>query len=136
VLILSIIFLICYQSQFGSISGNISDAESGTPLSDAVIRVTKTDFRTKSDKNGRFVLEKVPPGKYKIRILYMEYVPMLLDVDVAPDSMRRLDVVMHKPGFRPNRPKGFTPDSSIEFKMRYLDPDSSKKKVRKRVSGG
>jgi hypothetical protein len=62
----------------GSIVGRVVDAQSGTELVGADLRVDKLPHRTTSGPDGRFVIGSVPAGERDLRIDLIGYQSMLL----------------------------------------------------------
>jgi hypothetical protein len=50
-------------SSAGGVTGRVVDTKSGAPLADAVVRLVRTPYDTRTDADGRFTLH-VPPGQY------------------------------------------------------------------------
>jgi len=59
-------------AQSYKISGTITDAESGTGLSGAIVELSG-GYKTASSYNGNFVFEKIPYGKYILTVSYIGY---------------------------------------------------------------
>ena len=75
----------------GTISGRMLDAASGSPLIGVNVTVPGTDFKTKTDIEGRYLLP-VPPGTYQVRIWYDAYEGMTISgVVVEEDALVNLD---------------------------------------------
>ena len=64
-LYLILIFLISHAGAVFSqeISGTITDAETGLPLENVNVRVNGTMYDTTSQDDGRFLIERLAPGK-------------------------------------------------------------------------
>ncbi len=54
----------------GTLTGLIVEAESELPLKNVVVKVEGTEAVAVSDKNGRFKIENLPPGKYNLRFVH------------------------------------------------------------------
>ena len=71
----------------GTISGRMLDAVSGSPLIGVNVTVPGTDFKTKTDVDGRYLLP-VPPGTYQVRVWYDAYEGMTVSgVVVERDAL-------------------------------------------------
>ncbi len=72
---LSVALLLCLGSQTfaGSITGKLTDKDTGEPLIGANIVVVGTTAGASTSNNGDFVLESLPPGEYALRISYIGY---------------------------------------------------------------
>ena len=60
------------SAQF-SISGKITDKQSGQPLGRAGIYLDNSFVLTQSDLSGNYFLKNLKAGKYAIRITYLGY---------------------------------------------------------------
>jgi len=54
------------QTETGTIEGRVSNKQTGEPIMNANIFINGTFLGASTDQNGRFVIEKVRPGKYVI----------------------------------------------------------------------
>lgn len=57
----------------GSISGYVTDAQSGEPLIGVTIQIVETDLGTITDIEGYYTLSDVPPKAYSIQASYVGY---------------------------------------------------------------
>lgn len=70
----------------GTVSGRLLDATSGSPLIGVNVIVVGTQYKTKTDVDGRYELP-VPPGTYQLRIWYDAYEGMTISgIVVAKDQ--------------------------------------------------
>jgi len=53
----------------------------------AYVVVTETPYFAKTDKDGKFVLKDVPPGKYSLKIWHEKAKPATLPIEVGEDSI-------------------------------------------------
>ncbi|MBM2817216.1 MAG: TonB-dependent receptor [Ignavibacteria bacterium] len=73
-LILLINFSVLYSEESkGIISGEIIDADTKQPLSYVTVTVQGTKLGAISDKNGYYVIKKVPVGNYVVNVSRIEY---------------------------------------------------------------
>ena len=67
------------KAQTGRISGVVKDAVSNSPLKGASVQMTgssiKIDIGTISIDGGEYTIEKVPPGRYSIKVTFIGYLP-------------------------------------------------------------
>jgi hypothetical protein len=49
----------------------------------AYVVVTETPYFAKTDKDGKFVLKDVPPGKYTLKVWHEKAKPATVALDVA-----------------------------------------------------
>ena len=52
----------------------------------AYIVVTETPYFARTDKEGKFVLKGVPPGKYTLKVWHEKAKPAALPIDVDASS--------------------------------------------------
>lgn len=57
----------------GTITGTVTDAETGTPLSGATVHVEGTARETATNQDGEYTLFAVPPGTHTVAISLAEY---------------------------------------------------------------
>jgi outer membrane receptor protein involved in Fe transport len=79
----------------GKITGIVTDGETGAPLMGANVLIEDTYMGAAADKDGRFFILNVPPGKYNIKITFMGYANQIIeDVSVSVNRTTPLDVAM------------------------------------------
>lgn len=75
----------------GALTGRLRDATSGSPLIGVNVIVVGTEFKTKTDVDGKYTLP-VPPGTYQVRIWYDAYEGMTISgVVVGKDQTVDID---------------------------------------------
>jgi TonB-dependent receptor len=88
------IFLLA-QSLFaqgpGSIKGRVSDRDTGELLVGANVVIQNTAIGAATDLEGRFALRGILPGTYSIKVSYIGYVAVTLEVAVAADAIVEQD---------------------------------------------
>ena len=75
----------------GTISGIVTDIETGDPLAGATVQVKGTSIGTATDVEGRYRLRRVPSGEQIIVVNYIGYQSVEKPVNVSPDETVRLD---------------------------------------------
>ncbi len=109
-LLLSPTVLFC---QTGAIRGWVTDARSGEVLVGArvVIVGSKPGKGAATDVNGMFLVQKLTPGEYTVRVMYVEYQTFTLSgVKVRAGETPEITVAMRKEG-DPEPAAEKTPDS-------------------------
>lgn len=81
----------------GQIAGEVTDAETGAPLAGAGVVIPELGIGAVSDREGRFVIEDVPPGRHAVRAGAYTYHFSTAEVDVAGEAGAALDVAL-RPG--------------------------------------
>ncbi len=81
-------------AQTGSISGVITDAETGSPLPGANVIIPALDIGAAADANGYYAIDEVPPGDYTLRVSFVGYQTAEIDVSVAPGEEVEQDITL------------------------------------------
>ncbi len=89
-LIVLILPLHIYAQETGRISGRVSDQKDNSPLSEAVVKITKTGDSavisgTVTGKKGEFTLDKIPYGSYRLSVSYIGYTALSVN-NIALDE--------------------------------------------------
>lgn len=88
----------------GTITGLVVNEGTGRPFRNVPIVLVGTDFRTVTNSAGRFLLEDVPPGTYRVRAVCEGFEPAAQDVEVT--RARQLRVMLP---LRPEARLAFVP---------------------------
>ena len=81
----------------GIISGKVTDAETGAPLSGANVVLTGTTLTTVTDDAGRYVITNVPPGAYQVAASLVGYAEVVTTgVEVLQDQTTATDVSLKR----------------------------------------
>jgi TonB-linked SusC/RagA family outer membrane protein len=70
-------------AQSGSLSGTVTDANSGETLVGANVFISQISKGASTDANGQFEITDIPQGTYEVRISYIGYSEQSQSVDVA-----------------------------------------------------
>jgi iron complex outermembrane receptor protein len=90
------------HAQTGTLTGHVTDAESGKPLYGATIRVSGSDATTRqsgaiSGPDGRYEVRGLPPGRYSVTVTFLSYAPFERpDVTIGPGATATLDASMRQ----------------------------------------
>ena len=74
-----------------TIKGRVVDAKTSASLPGANIWIVGTSLGTASDIHGKYLISKVPPGTYKLRVTFIGYETMEVSVQVFPNKTITLD---------------------------------------------
>jgi len=66
------------QATFGTITGNLTDAENGQPVVGASVTLRGTFIGATTDAKGRFTLRRITPGTYTVAVSMLGYERLLL----------------------------------------------------------
>ncbi len=111
-LLLMIPVLLPAAPQHFKVSGTVTDAASGEPLIGAVVNVDELWAIT--DADGKFVIDKVQPGKYDIKVSILGYVDYKLSIEVRKDipnisfKLKESSLALSEVVVTANRPKDGT----------------------------
>ena len=72
-------------AQNGSISGRVTDADTGDPLVGANVIIVGTNLGAATDINGEYSISKVPSGAQRLNANYIGYASSSMNVDIAVD---------------------------------------------------
>jgi TonB-dependent receptor len=75
----------------GSIKGHVFDKSTGEPLIGANIIVQNTSLGVAADVDGAYNLRYVPVGEWTLKVTYMGYKPMTLQVTITEDGLLEKD---------------------------------------------
>lgn len=78
-----------------TITGRITDAETGKPLPGANILIEGTFLGTAADDNGRYILRGLQPGTYNLRITVIGYQTYQDTVNVASGETREMNIELY-----------------------------------------
>ncbi len=121
-------FLEPFESRpdLGSVQGCIYDAINGKPLRGALALLGDDQYGALSDDEGKFVIERIPPGEYLFRVKYRCFDPWILrHLDVQARTAITLDVGMINPARPPGRDT-----LPVGQKMRLYHPDDPRSRYR------
>ncbi len=84
-----------FSQSASRIAGTVGDGADGQVIANALVAVTDADFTTRTDFFGRFSLDHLPPGSYRVEVTAEGYEPYVSDrIEVVSDITRRLAVVL------------------------------------------
>ena len=132
------------QTATGVIRGVITTDSSGSPIANVTIALTHTSFVTQTDKNGVYRLTGIPPGIYQLKITAPGYSGWLFDEVVVAENIPLVFSLKLKgdphilntfrlrppptiPQLKEDRILIYQPDSTIDFKLRIVNPEARKK---------
>lgn len=69
-----------------SIKGHIENANTGEPLPGVNILFERTMMGTTTDVNGNYFLNKIPIGRYSVKVTMMGYKSKISEVEITPDK--------------------------------------------------
>ncbi|BDW94002.1 TonB-dependent receptor [Flagellimonas marinaquae] len=85
---LLMIFTVVYSYSQHTLSGNISDMETGAPLEQVSVYVPQLENGTVTDKNGNFSLKNLPEGIYKLVVSYIGFETYSTSIEISEGNNR------------------------------------------------
>ncbi len=82
------------QTGTGSISGHISNEDTGSALHGAVVRVLGTSAIDRTDAEGRFSLSGVSVGSHQLSVSYVGLEPSVTTVNVAAGRAQAINIAL------------------------------------------
>ena len=76
------------------LSGTVSDADSGAPLSGVNVTLSGTELGAASDLQGRFQIGDLPPGTYEVRASFVGYQRVSRSVTIRAGATTRVDLAL------------------------------------------
>jgi len=94
---LVLFLLICMSgnaasNSVGTLTGVVVDKQSNEPLSYTNVFFSNTTLGDAADKNGRFILEKIPAGAYQLVVSRIGYDLHVQQVEIVPGVIKELNV--------------------------------------------
>ena len=84
-------------AQTGTLSGTVTDAESGETLPGANVLIVELQRGASTDTNGEFTVENIPAGEYNIRISFVGYQNFTRTVQINAGQTTEINAEM-QPG--------------------------------------
>lgn len=121
----------------GEIRGVVIDSHTEQPLPGVNVFILDSEVGTASDAEGRFYLERLPPGSYHVRFEMMGYQPQTkLNLPVSPgrdltltirlvQTVLEMQNVVVTPDFFKKAKDAVISDRSVDFTEIVSDPGSS-----------
>ncbi|HEX9886150.1 MAG TPA: TonB-dependent receptor [Longimicrobiales bacterium] len=81
-------------AQVRTVSGTVTDAQSGAPIAGAQVVIRDTGIGTVTNDQGRYRLTSVPEGRIEIRVVNLGYSPRSETVEVAAGQALTVDFAM------------------------------------------
>lgn len=88
------VLLVAQAIATGAISGALRDATTGEPLAGAQLVVLDLNRTAVTDADGRYRLERLPPGTHQLVIRRIGYAPRTLDALVRADDILELAIAL------------------------------------------
>src|SRR2546423_988397 len=82
------------MAQTGIVSGRVTDARTGTPVTTAQVTISGTSLGAVVDAEGRFRVVGVPAGSHEVRARSIGYQPAVAAVSVAADGSADVNLSM------------------------------------------
>ncbi|UCG60339.1 MAG: von Willebrand factor type A domain-containing protein [Candidatus Zixiibacteriota bacterium] len=77
-IVLIAVTVIINAQSFGKIEGVVTDAETGNPVAGASVMVVGTKSGAMTGVDGRFVINRLQPGSYELKVSHLDYETMTM----------------------------------------------------------
>lgn len=96
--IFSVIILLptVLAAQSGSLSGNISDSETGEKLIFVNVRLENSTIGAASNEKGYYLIENITPGTYKVIVTEVGYKTQTAEVVISAGKVTKKDFLLSK----------------------------------------
>jgi TonB-linked SusC/RagA family outer membrane protein len=84
------------QAQQATVTGRVTEAGSGTPISDAQVFIVGTNLGGLTNQDGRYLLRNVPVGAQQLRVIRIGYTEMKRPITVVAGQSTTLDLTLSK----------------------------------------
>jgi TonB-dependent receptor len=91
IIIILMIGSVSWAEASTAIEGYVTDAKTGEPLPGANVFIVGTSLGAASDMNGKYIIPKVPPGSFTLRVTYIGYKTMDVTVQVSAEEKIKQD---------------------------------------------
>ncbi len=119
--------LLSKYSIAGTIKGHIKERKTGLPIAGASVFLEGTNYGNASDTSGEYVIENVPPGKYKLSVFALGYDKSQKSIEMSADSA--VAIVNFSPSEKP-----ITLNETIVHGRADLELESSARTTEKEAS--
>lgn len=153
--IFSLIFYFnLYAQQTGQISGTITSRETGEPLIGVNVIIEGTTLGASTDLDGKYLIRKIPPGTYSIRISGVGYAtkiitdvtingkPLELNISMTEETYKLQEVIITadmisstESALLAQRKRAATISDVISAEQIKRTPDATSADALKRVTG-
>src|SRR6266480_1281724 len=79
-------------AQNGTVTGRVTDARSGAPITTAQVTISGTSLGAVVDAEGRYRIANVPPGTHEVRARTIGYQPAAATFSVAADGTANVNL--------------------------------------------
>ncbi len=96
-LLISIVCLFGFAAayaQTGTLTGTVTDAESGETLPGANVLIQELNRGASTDGNGEFTIQNIEPGQYKIRVTFVGYSAFNETVQITAGQETELNIAL------------------------------------------
>ncbi|MBN2090861.1 TonB-dependent receptor [candidate division KSB1 bacterium] len=133
-LLVVVLFLFAFgnaNARTGSISGRVTDIETGNGLPGANVFLKGTSIGTASNIDGYYIISNVPPGKYEVIVRYIGYETLTFTIQVSVEEKIKYDIKM-----TPQVVKGeaVTVTAQAEGQMQAINQQLSSRNIKNIVS--
>ena len=105
----------------GTVSGRVTD-QARSAVRDAEVEIAAIQVRTKTDSAGRFRFDSVPPGRHRVSVRRLGYLPASIEVAVRSLDSVNVHVLLEQAAQPlPTVPVGGVPRSMDAYRLRDFE---------------
>ena len=94
---LAILPIHIFAASTGQVKGVLTDKDTGEPVFGASVQVTGTNFGAMTDFDGKYIIKRLDPGTYELKISHLEYnTATIQGVEINADLTNKQDLKLTK----------------------------------------
>lgn len=90
--------LFAQKADKGTVRGNVFDKETAQPLAFARVQIEAVSMGTSTDVNGFFSIAEIPVGTYQLKVSYLGYEDLTLDITIAKGEILYKTIYLQESG--------------------------------------
>ena len=109
------------QAQQGTVAGQITDKSNQQPVAGAAVLISGTSLQGRTTREGRYIITKVPAGRYNVQVRLIGYATATQPVTVASGESRNERTAM-KLGryYKRQSRRQIEPKETRELRLKWL----------------
>ena len=125
------------QNPYGSVTGTVTEFGTRKPIAGCIIRDLRSGRKAMTDSKGLYFLDRLSPGSCTLEATCDGYpITRFPAVTVAADSTTTFNMILPRlPKDRIKMPV-YTPDSSVDYKMKFYNPERPRMRSPRDSTGG
>lgn len=79
----------------GTLSGTVTDAQTGEPVSFVYLHLEEINRTATTDRDGQFRLNNIPAGTFTLKLHRIGYRDQSQTVEIKPDEQKEIELILH-----------------------------------------